>query len=517
MDKKEIESLIKWWKETDTQGMDIADYLFKPLMNSFGNDVKEILAYLHEMDIEDLDIMRGCFEEIYGKFMSDDVYNELGALENKLDRVLVMENLTKRIQASVSPFHTVQYALEELKEYGFEEIKLEEKWQLERGKKYVVKLYQSTLAAFSIGDEWQGDGFRFAAAHTDFPCLKIKPSAEIKENNYLKVNVEVYGGPILNTWLDRPLSAAGRVVLKSDNIMEPKIKLVDLKEPLFLIPNLAIHMNRDVNKGVELNRQKDMLPVLTTLENLSSKDSDKGSYLLSLLTEQLKVEKEEILDYDLFLYPIEQPSFVGAENALYSAGRLDNITSVQACVNAIHWNGRKDGINMVVLFDSEEVGSSTKQGAGSNLIQSLIHRIYNRFGMDRETLECALASAMGLSVDVAHAIHPNASEKSDITNKVYLNKGFAVKTSASERYASDIKVIGALMQLCEKYQIPYQRYVNRSDMAGGSTLGAIAVSNLPIRMLDIGVPILAMHSARETMGADDQLYLEQFVTRFLQE
>lgn len=448
----------------------------------------------------------------------------------------VSGRLSKRIKSSVSPFHTVEYAFNELKSAGFKELDLEKRWEIEKGGRYVVKVFGSTLAAFTIGKKWDGMNFRFAAAHTDFPCVKLKPAAQIKENNYVKCNVDIYGGAILNTWLDRPLSAAGRVVLKSSDVMNPDIRLVNIGKPAFIIPNLAIHMNREVNKGVELNKQKDMLPVMCTIDNMmcaenmetqngiagcgyidnreTDRNNEEKDYILSMISLELGVEENDILDYDMFLYPVEEPMLLGADNSIYSAGRLDNLTSVQACINGILSGMRNDGINMMVIYDSEEVGSATKQGAGSQITRSIIERIYDKSGFDKEIFECGMASALGLSIDVAHAVHPNAPEKSDITNKLYMNKGFAVKTAASERYASDIKVLGVLLQICEREKIPCRRYVNRSDMAGGSTLGAIAVSNLPIRMLDIGVPVLAMHSARETMGIYDQCCLEKAVESF---
>ena len=458
------------------------------------------------------------------------------------DKFAVAKELSERLKASVSPFHTVKFCFDELLSNGFKSLKFDEEWNLEKGGKYVVKLYGSTLAVFVIGENWNGMNMRFAAAHTDFPCIKLKPSFEIKENNYVKCNIDIYGGAILNTWLDRPLSAAGRVVIKSGNIMEPEIKLIDMKKPLFMIPNLAIHMNRDVNKGVELNKQKDMLPIISTMpieENVYNRNmngenncdsisigSDRYinksdsknrdiSYLLSEISKLLNINKEDIIDCDLFLYPVEEPMLMGIDNNLFSSGRLDNITSVQACIKAVMESNRDDGINIIMLYDSEEVGSVTKQGAGSMITRSVIERIFDKMGFEKEIFECAISKAMGISVDVAHAVHPNSPEKSDITSKLYMNKGFAIKTAVNERYASDVKVLGALVGICESEDIPYQRYVNRSDMVGGSTLGAIAVANLPIRMLDIGVPILAMHSSRETMGIYDQCFLEKAVEKFL--
>ena len=427
-------------------------------------------------------------------------------------RTRTAEELKKRIEASVSPFHSIIYATDELEEVGFEKLELGSRWKIERGRRYYINVYGSTLVAFTIGEKWCGENLRFAAAHSDFPCLKIKPSCQMEANGYIKMNVEVYGGAILNTWLDRPLSAAGRVVLKTDDVMEPEVRYIDFKKPLFIIPNLAIHMNREVNKGVELNRQKDMIPVMALSDDTD--DELKKDILNRYISRELNADAKNILDYDMFLYPVEKPLTLGISGELFSAGRLDNLTSVQACIKGIEKSVPVNGINIAVVYDSEEVGSATKQGAGSILTRSIIKRIFNNFEYDDETMECAFANGTGLSVDVAHAIHPNVPEKNDPTNKLFLNHGFGIKTSAGERYASDPVVVGIVKGLCEKYNIKYQRFVNRSDIPGGSTLGAIAVANLPIRMLDIGVPILAMHSSRETMGIDDQLYLERILEEF---
>ena len=437
----------------------------------------------------------------------------------KINRNKVADELGRRISASTSPFHTVLYVAEELKDNGFEELILSEKWTIKKDGKYFVKIFDSTLAAFSIGEKWEGGNFRITAAHTDFPCLKIKPEAEISAQGCVRCNVEVYGGPILNTWLDRPLSAAGRIVIKSDNIMEPEIRYIDFKRPMFIIPHLAIHMNREVNKGIELNRQKDMLPVM--FAGKGAEDIRESGILIKELADCAGVRKDDILDYELYIYPFEGQTLLGTDNSLYTAGRLDNMTSVQACIKGIiasaNSDARDNGISFTIIYDSEEIGSGTKQGAGSVITRLVLERIYQCLGIDEEVMKCDIVSAIGLSVDVAHAVHPNVPEKSDLTNKLNMNQGFGIKTSAAERYASDIKVIGIVKQLCEKYGILNQRYVNRSDIQGGSTLGTIVVSQLPVRMLDIGVPILAMHSARETMGIDDQFYLEKIVEAFYKE
>lgn len=432
-----------------------------------------------------------------------------------IDIKSISGNLTDIIKASVSPYHAASYAMAKFKENGFKELLLEDEWNLERGSQYVINIYGSSVAAFTIGKNWNEGGFRLVAAHTDFPCVKLKPAAQVNENGYIKCNAGIYGGAILNTWLDRPLSAAGRVVLKGENTIKPCIKLVNFVRPLFIIPNLAIHMNREVNKGVELNRQKDMLPVLCTGSFGNCEDNrDSCDIFLDLLAEETGTSKDNIAAYDLNLYPVEEPLLLGAGNNLFSAGRLDNLTSVQACIKSLVHGVCESSLNIVMLYDSEEIGSSTKQGAGSVITRAIIERIYNNFGLCNEKFWRGLALSEGLSVDVAHAVHPNCPEKSDITNKLYMNKGFAIKTDISEKYASDLEVLGIMLSICEKENIPCQRYVNRSDIAGGSTLGAVAAINLPIRMLDIGVPVLAMHSARETMGIYDQYYLEKAAEGF---
>lgn len=363
-------------------------------------------------------------------------------------RTRTAEKLKKRIEASVSPFHSIIYAIDELEEVGFEKLELGSRWKIERGRRYYVNVYGSTLVAFTIGEKWCGENLKFAAAHSDFPCLKIKPSCQMEANGYIKMNVEVYGGAILNTWLDRPLSAAGRVVLKTDDVMEPEIRYIDLRKPLFIIPNLAIHMNREVNKGVELNRQKDMIPVMALSDDTD--DELKKDTLNRYISRELNADEKDILDYDMFLYPVETPCSLGISGELFSAGRLDNLTSVQACIKGIKKSVPVNGINIAVVYDSEEVGSATKQGAGSILTRSIIKRIFKNFDYDNETMECAFANGIGLSVDVAHAIHPNVPEKNDPTNKLLLNHGFGIKTSAAERYASDPVVIGIIKSLCEK-------------------------------------------------------------------
>ncbi len=422
-----------------------------------------------------------------------------------------LKDFFSMLQKSVSPYHAVEESAIQLKNAGYTEQKLDEKWQLNKGTGYFIRPYGSTLIAFYIGEHYQtGDMLRVEAAHTDWPCLKLKSLPE-KKGHYQSLNVEVYGGPILSTWLDRPLSAAGRVALKSSDIFHPKIRLIDFEEPYFTIPNLAIHMNRKINEGVELNRQVDMLPLCGINE------SSEKTWFASALAKKLQVDPSDIIDYEINIYNKDQPALIGFQKDLISSPRLDNISSVQACLSGLIQGRREHGINLIALFDNEEIGSHTKQGGDSNILPMVLEHLYTALGQNREDYLTAIAGGMMLSVDVAHAIHPNHPEKCDITNQIYPNEGVAIKLSGNQRYATDCEAVSIVEQLCRKHQIPYKKFANRSDIPGGSTLGTITSSFLPMKTVDLGAPILAMHSSRETMGANDQISLCHLTKAFFQE
>lgn len=422
------------------------------------------------------------------------------------------EKLVELLGAGVTPYHTVEYCVKKLEEAGFTSLSYGEKWNLEKGKKYYVNHHGTSLFAFQTPEhfaETSNPAIRIAAAHTDYPCLRLKPSADVVTNAYAQVNVEVYGGPILNTWLDRPLGIAGRVAVRSKDLFAPKLCLYRSEKSLLTIPNLAIHMNREVNDGIKLNRQVDMLPIAGML----SEEQKTADYFLCFLAEELKVAKEDILDFELSIFCTEGPEYVGIKNDFLSSPRLDNLTSVSGLLSAIIEAEREDGINIIALFDHEEIGSRTKQGAGSLFFRQLLERILREIGRE-ETIEADLYKSMMLSVDVAHALHPNQQGKMDITNKPVLGKGFCIKEACAQSYATDCESISIVQQICDKEKIAYQKFVNRSDMPGGGTLGAIAASILPIKTVDIGIPLLAMHSAREVMGSNDIDALKALVTAF---
>lgn len=421
------------------------------------------------------------------------------------------QNLFEMLRTGVTPFMCVEECIRRLSEQGFENLDYEAAWKLVPGGKYMVNHHGTTLFAFTVGKEWKaGDMLRMAAAHTDYPCLRIKPNADFVTNGYAQVNVEVYGGPILNTWLDRPLGVAGRVALRSDNPFKPNMVLYRCKKPVMTIPNLAIHMNREVNSGVELNKQIDMMPVLDML----SEEQKETKYFMTFLAKELGVEEKDILDFELSVFLMEEPMYIGIEDSFISAPRIDNLSSVSALVSAIVDGQREDGINLIALFDHEEIGSGTKQGAASIMLHDLTRRIMDNLGANTEEIERTLYGAMLLSVDVAHGLHPNKVGKMDITNKPVLGKGVCIKQACGQSYATDAETIGVFAQICDSKEIPYQRFVNRSDVVGGGTLGNLAARNFPVKTMDIGVPMLAMHSARELMGTKDIDSLKDAVTAY---
>ena len=423
-----------------------------------------------------------------------------------------IRDLLEFINQSTSPWHTAEASASLLKQAGFGELAWGESWKIEEGRGYFTKVFGSTLLAFRKGstrDKNQGPELRIAAAHTDFPGFRLKPRASMLAEGYGILNVESYGGLILSTWQDRPLSMAGKVVLKGDTPFSPDVRLIDFGRPLLTIPSLAIHMNKKVNDGIALNKQKDMLPLAAIL----GKNAD-AEYMNSFLAHELGCSKEAILSYELNLYPYEGGCQLGLAGELVSAGRLDNITSVMACLKGMI-NADAAGLQIIALFDNEEIGSRTKQGADSGILLMLLKRIYAALGIAEEKLIRDIADGFMLSVDVAHGVHPDYLGKADPTNKPVLGGGVVLKQAAVQSYAGDAEAVSIVSSICQENGIPYQQFVNRSDMPGGATLGSIASSLVPMRTMDIGLPILAMHSARETMGAADQSSLNRVIEAFL--
>lgn len=416
------------------------------------------------------------------------------------------------IKKGTTPFTVVASGAEVLNAKGFTQLDLAKEWRLNAGQGYYVNVYGTTLLAFVAGSSYEsGMPIHIAAAHTDHPCFRVKPSPEMADNGYLKLDVECYGGAILSTWLDRPLSIAGKVALRSDEIYNPRTVIVDFKRPLLTIPNLAIHMNRDANKGQEYNKQTELLPIAGLIRDELSREN----FFMEYLAKEIGADAADILDFDLYIYNAEESCALGLDNELMSAPRLDNLTSCYACLNGICSDRLSDDrLSLIALYDNEEVGSRSKQGADSSLLRIILEKIYKGLGYDVTALNEAIFKSMALSVDVAHAYHPNYPGKSDPNNKVICGEGFAIKLNYSQKYATDTEAAASVMQLCDKNSIPFQKYVNRSDIAGGGTIGSILSAQIPMRTVDIGVPILAMHSSRELMAASDLEALRLVVEAF---
>jgi aspartyl aminopeptidase len=415
------------------------------------------------------------------------------------------QELIDFLYESPTAFHAVESVKKVLQPFGFEELREEEKWSIVKGGKYYVTKNDSAIFAFVVGQgEIEEEGFKIIGAHTDSPTFRVKPSPEIiTENSYVKLNTEVYGGPILNSWMDRPLALAGRITLRSEDVLYPEIRLVNINKPIMIIPNLAIHMNRNVNAGVELNRQKDMLPMLS----LVNETLEKNKYLLNTLASELSVDPSDILDFDLFLYEFEKGSIIGLNNEFMSSGRLDDLAMVHAGIKALVNSSVGMSTNITACFDNEEVGSSTKQGADSELLTSILERICICLGKGREDFYRSLAKSFMISADLAHAVHPNVGEKHDPINRPIINGGPVTKISASQSYTTDSVSAAVYEEICKRAGVPVQRFVNRSDERGGSTIGPISSTHLHIRSVDMGTPILAMHSVRELGGVMDHTYV----------
>jgi len=384
---------------------------------------------------------------------------------------------------------------------------------IKAGDKLFVTKNDSSVYAFQIGRKALADtGFRMICAHCDSPTFRIKPNAEMRrEGGIVLLNTEVYGGPILSTWFDRPLTIAGRVIVKGDDVLNPKTLLLHVKRPLLQICNLAIHFNRQVNDGVKLSKQKDTLPILGIINNKLSA----GHLLLNIICEQLNISKEEILDFDIFLADATPACTFGLHDEFISSGRLDDLSMCFAGLEALLASPETDTTKVLAIFDNEETGSKTKQGAGSPFLSMMLKRIAMSQSGTEEAFYQAVERAFMVSADNAHAWHPNYSEKYDPVNHPMLGGGPVIKFNAAQKYASDAVSAAVFAEICRKAGVPFQRFVNHSDVAGGSTLGNILTSSIPLRGVDMGNAILAMHSCRETGSVADHIYTVKAFTEFL--
>ncbi len=417
------------------------------------------------------------------------------------------ESLSKElidyIQKSPSSYHAVSNIKTMLEAAGYIELKENKYWSLSRGEHYYVIRNDSSIIAFAIPD---GDmkAFNIVAAHSDSPSFKIKNNPEVEKEQYISLNTEKYGGMLMAPWLDRPLSVAGRVIVRKGSSYETR--LVNVDRDLLIIPSLAIHMNRDANSNVSYNPQTDMLPLYGLKES-------KGSFT-GLIAKAAGVEEKDICGSDIFLYNRVLGTIWGADNEFISSGRLDDLQCVYAGVKAMLESSSETAVNMCCIFDNEEVGSSTRQGADSDFLENTLKRINEVLGRTQEEYMMALTESFMLSADNAHGVHPNYADKADPTNRPYINGGVVIKGNANQKYTTDAVSYAIFRDVCSAAQVPVQSYVNRSDIAGGSTLGNIANTHVSMRTVDIGLAQLAMHSPYETAGVKDTEYMYRAMKEF---
>ncbi len=422
-----------------------------------------------------------------------------------------MDNLERFLnfaEQSPTAFHAAENLKDMLKEAGFRELKEKDPWMIDEGGKYFVTRNDSAVIAFLIPRSGFSP-FKIAAAHGDSPTFKLKPIFEDgTEKGYLRLNVEKYGGMIMSTWLDRPLSVAGRLVTRDGHggIMT---KLVNLDRDAMVIPNLPIHFNRKVNEGYAWNPQTDMLP-------LYGDGADTGK-LLKELAESAGVRAEDVLAHDLFLYSRQPGSIWGAEEQFFSCGRIDDLECAWGCMTALATSEAREGIAVCAVFDNEEVGSLSKQGANSNFLYDTLTRIGRALGASDGEIRAAMADGFMISADNAHAVHPNHPEFYDRQNRVYMNQGVVIKHNANQKYTTDAVSDAQFTLICERAEVPVQHFSNRSDIVGGSTLGNLSNAHVSLNTVDIGLAQLAMHSACETAGTKDLDYLVRAMESFWKE
>ena len=415
-----------------------------------------------------------------------------------------VHDLLEFIDNSPTPFHAVEEMKSKLIGQGHSELKESDAWDLKSNGKYFITRNDSSLIAFIIGTKTKdASGFKIIGAHTDSPNLKLKPNPAYEKNGYMQLGVEVYGGVLLTTWTDRDLSLAGRVIIKGKK--GPQSKLVRFDEPLLRIPQLAIHLNRDVNeKGLTLNKQNHLPPIFS----LAEKKGNTKALLEKRIAQKIKCKSTDILSMELSLYDTQSSAIGGKDGEFIFAGRLDNLASCHAALQALTESKTKDPMTRVIAFyDHEEVGSDSPQGAGSPFLKDILERLTFESDNPRETFFRSMANSFFISADMAHAVHPNYSEKHDARHMPVLNGGPVIKCNSNQRYATEGVSSAWFEMLCKKADIPVQKFVVRSDLGCGSTIGPITAANLGIRTIDVGNPMLSMHSIREMAGAKDHLPL----------
>lgn len=425
----------------------------------------------------------------------------------------ITKDLLRFLDESPVNFLAVQTAEKMLQSNGFKKVDVAERLpELHSGEKYYTTKNGSSLFAFRVGKKSPEEvGFKLICAHSDSPGFRIKPhSSMLCEGGVVKLNTEVYGGPILYTWFDRPLSIAGRVLLKSADILHPVEQYLHIRRPLLVIPHLAIHFNRQVNEGNKLSKQKDMLPVIGIVRD----ELEKDNMLINAIAEELRCKATDILDFDLSLFDTTPSTTLGIHDEFISSGRLDDLAMVHAGLYSLSQSQTSDMTQVLAIFDNEETGSGTKQGAASPVLRNLLDRITLQSGASSEGFFRAVEKSFMISADMAHAVHPNYPEKHDPTNHPTMEGGPVIKINANQKYVTDAQSSAVFAQICQSAQVPCQYFVNHSDSPGGSTLGNILTSQMPLKGVDMGNPMWAMHSCRETISALDHEYVCKAFTTF---
>lgn len=416
----------------------------------------------------------------------------------------ISREMMKFIQDHPSCYHVAEGLAQMLEQNGFHRLYENERWDLKRGEKYYVLRNGSSLTGFRLPKK-EPENFQIVASHSDSPSFKIKENPEMKTaGHYIELNTEKYGGMLCAPWFDRPLSIAGRVMVRTQEGIENR--LINFDRDLIMLPNLAIHMDRSLNDGYSYNAQRDMIP-------LWGDERSEGTFL-EMVAAEAGVSKENIISTDLFLYNRMPGTIWGAGGEYISSPHLDDVQCAYASVQALLMGSHEQSVSVCSVFDNEEVGSATKQGAASTFLRDTLERIAAGLDLDAEKFHMMLAESFLVSADNAHAVHPNYLEKADPTNRPYMNQGIVIKYNANQKYTTDAVSAAVFQEICQTAGVPVQRYVNRSDVPGGSTLGNIVSRQVSVNMVDIGLAQLAMHSPYETAGVKDTAYLIQALQKF---
>lgn len=415
------------------------------------------------------------------------------------------KELIEFIGESYTCFHAVSEIEKRLKSEGYTKFNEQDSWGIKKGSKHYVVRNQSSIIAFNVGENITDLRFNMAASHSDSPNFKVKPNALVKGAEVLKLNTEGYGGMIGSTWLDRPLTLAGRVMVKQDNKIVSKLFA---KKDCLLIPSLAIHLNRGSQTKTELNLQIDLLPIVSEM--------DEDFTVNGFICDEVGCDKDDIVGFDLYVVNGEDGKIWGVHNEFVSSPRIDDLQCAYATLKGFVEAENNESVNIYACFDNEEVGSRTRQGADSTFLNDVLLRINNGLGFTQEDYYRTLARSFMVSCDNGHAVHPNHPGKSDETNRVFLNKGIVIKFNAAQSYTSDALSASIFKDICKTENIPTQYYTNRSDLVGGGTLGNVSASHVSVMSVDIGCPQWAMHSAYETCGSKDTEYMIKAIKAFYQ-